>query len=125
MREVGSDCCEWKWGWVECNATTRRVTGLSLSVAKYESYLFNASIFLPFGDLRILDLSNIRLVGSVRNEGFEKLSKLRHLQVLNLTGNHLNDSILSSLSKVSSLKSLSLAGNDLFTGSNRTNGEVI
>ncbi|TYH49592.1 hypothetical protein ES332_D10G147700v1 [Gossypium tomentosum] len=50
-----------------------------------------------------------------------KLSKLRHLQVLNLTGNHLNDSILSSLSKVSSLKSLSLAGNDLFTGSNRTN----
>ncbi|XP_012455801.2 receptor-like protein 15 [Gossypium raimondii] len=121
MREVGSDCCEWKWGWVECNATTRRVTGLSLCVAKYESYLFNASIFLPFGDLRILDLSNIGLVGSVRNEGFEKLSKLRHLQVLNLTGNHLNDSILSSLSKVSSLKSLSLAGNDLFTGSNRTN----
>ncbi|KAG8481321.1 hypothetical protein CXB51_026173 [Gossypium anomalum] len=103
MREVGSDCCEWKSGWVECNAATRRVIGLSLSVAK------------------ILDLSNIGLVGSVKNEGFEKLSKLRHLQVLNLTGNHLNDSILSSLSKVSSLKSLSLAGNDLFTGSNRTN----
>ncbi|MBA0840899.1 hypothetical protein Goarm_003436, partial [Gossypium armourianum] len=71
--------------------------------------------------MRILDLSNIGLVGSVRNEGFEKLSKLRHLQVLNLTGNHLNDSILSSLSKVSSLKSLSLPGNDLFTGSNPTN----
>ncbi|TYI06600.1 hypothetical protein ES332_A10G169500v1 [Gossypium tomentosum] len=121
MREVGSDCCEWKWGWVECNAATRRVTGLSLSVAKYESYLFNASIFLPFGDLRILDHSNIGLVGSVKNEGFEKLSKLRHLQVLNLTGNHFNDSILSSLSKVSSLESLSLAGNDLFTGSNRIN----
>ncbi|PPR97422.1 hypothetical protein GOBAR_AA23247 [Gossypium barbadense] len=121
MREVGSDCCEWKWGWVECNAATRRVTGLSLSVAKYGSYLFNASIFLPFGDLRILDLSNIGLVGSVKNEGFEKLSKLRHLQVLNLTGNHFNDSILSSLSKVSSLESLSLAGNDLFTGSNRIN----
>lgn len=69
MREVGSDCCERKWGWVECDPATRRVTRLSLSVAKYESHLFNASIFLPFGDLRILDLSNIGLLGSVKNEG--------------------------------------------------------
>ncbi|MBA0779876.1 hypothetical protein Gotri_004062 [Gossypium trilobum] len=103
MMEEGPDCCEWKWGWVECNVTTRRVTRINLNVAKnylnYKvntSYLFNASIFLPFEDLRTLDLSNIGLAGSVENQGIEKLSKLRHLQ------------------------NLSLAGNDLFTGSNLT-----
>ncbi|MBA0664303.1 hypothetical protein Goklo_004334, partial [Gossypium klotzschianum] len=46
--------------------------------------------------MRTLDLSNIGLAGSVENQGIEKLSKLRHLQ------------------------NLSLAGNDLFTGSNLT-----
>ncbi|KAB2062443.1 hypothetical protein ES319_A10G152300v1 [Gossypium barbadense] len=103
MMEEGPDCCEWKWGWVECNVTTRRVTGIYLNVAKYyfntklnTSYLFNASIFLPFEDLRTLDLSYIGFAGSVENQGIEKLSKLRHLQ------------------------NLSLAGNDLFTGSNLT-----
>ncbi|XP_052477811.1 receptor-like protein 13 isoform X3 [Gossypium raimondii] len=103
MMEEGPDCCEWKWGWVECNVTTRRVTGIYLNVAKnyfsYKlntSYLFNASIFLPFEDLRTLDLSYIGFAGSVENQGIEKLSKLRHLQ------------------------NLSLAGNDLFTGSNLT-----
>ncbi|MFQ6645478.1 hypothetical protein Gotur_020236 [Gossypium turneri] len=103
MMEEGPDCCEWKWGWVECNVTTRRVAGIYLNVAKnyfnYKlntSYLFNASIFLPFEHLRTLDLSYIGFAGSAENQGIEKLSKLRHLQ------------------------NLSLAGNDLFTGSNLT-----
>ncbi|MFQ6645477.1 hypothetical protein Gotur_020239 [Gossypium turneri] len=106
MREVGSDCCEWKWGWVECNATTRRVTGLSLSVAKYESYLFNASTFLPFGDLRILDLSNIGLVGSL-------LSRLNSLEILDLSRTNMTNNFLSYLGGFSSLRTLCLQGNNL------------
>ncbi|KAK8663498.1 hypothetical protein V6N13_083314 [Hibiscus sabdariffa] len=113
-----SDCCEWEF--VECNTTTRRVTGLSLPEA-ISSNLFNASLFLPFEELRSLDLRGNGLVGCAKNQGFGKLSKLRHLENLDLTFNNFNDSILSSLSKISSLKSLSLGGNDLFTGSDHNN----
>ncbi|KAK8477166.1 hypothetical protein V6N11_068362 [Hibiscus sabdariffa] len=109
-----SDCCQWEF--VECNTTTRRVTRLSLAEA-ISSNLFNASLFLPFEELRSLDLRGNGLVGYAKNQGFRKLSKLRHLENLDLTFNNFNDSILSSLSKLSSLKSLSLGGNDLFTGS--------
>ncbi|KAK8556381.1 hypothetical protein V6N12_002785 [Hibiscus sabdariffa] len=126
--QVGSDCCDWNWGWVQCDVATRRVIGLSLYLALYYNpsaqqftHLFNASLFLPFQDLRILDLSYVGLVGYAENEGFEKLSKLRHLQVLNLTGNHLNHGVLPSLSQVSTLRSLNLAGNTLlFTGPSPT-----
>ncbi|MBA0812794.1 hypothetical protein Gohar_026732 [Gossypium harknessii] len=113
MRELGSDCCEWKWGWVECNATTRRVTGLSLSVAKYESYLFNASTFLPFGDLRILDLSNIGLLGSVRNEGSGRQLKLISLEEIDLSSNLFNNNIFAELSGFLNLKSLNIRWNQL------------
>ncbi|KAL4291951.1 hypothetical protein GQ457_14G027010 [Hibiscus cannabinus] len=113
-----SDCCQWEF--VECNTTTRRVTRLSLPEA-ISSNLFNASLFLPFEELRSLDLRGNGLVGCAKNQGFGKLSKLRHLENLDLTFNNFNDSILSSLSKISSLKSLSLGGNDLFTGSDHNN----
>ncbi|TXG74993.1 hypothetical protein ES332_1Z024500v1 [Gossypium tomentosum] len=51
---------------------------------------------------------------------FGKLSKLRHLENLDLSYNRLNDSTLSSLSKISTLKSLNIGANDLFTESNQT-----
>ncbi|KAJ0090765.1 hypothetical protein Patl1_14690 [Pistacia atlantica] len=44
-------------------------------------------------------------------QGFEKLSKLSNLEELNLGGNNFNNSILSSLAGVSSLKYLDLSGN--------------
>ncbi|TYH49598.1 hypothetical protein ES332_D10G147900v1 [Gossypium tomentosum] len=121
-REV-SDCCEWEG--VECNITTRRLTQLSLGNGLFR-YLefFNASLFLPFEELRSLDLSYNDLVGVVENEGFGKLSKLRHLENLDLSYNRLNDSTLSSLSKVSTLKSLNLSGNVLFTGPHQTNAHL-
>ncbi|MBA0724921.1 hypothetical protein Golax_021562, partial [Gossypium laxum] len=77
-------------------------------------------MFLPFEELKSLDLSGNDLVGCVENEGFGKLSKLRHLENLDLSYNRLNDSTLSSLSKISTLKSLNIGANDLFTESNQT-----
>ncbi|KAK9029997.1 hypothetical protein V6N11_031435 [Hibiscus sabdariffa] len=74
--QVGSDCCHWNWGWVQCDVATRRVIRLSLYLALYHNpsaqqftHLFNASLFLPFQDLRILDLSHVGLVGYAENEG--------------------------------------------------------
>ncbi|TYH49602.1 hypothetical protein ES332_D10G148200v1 [Gossypium tomentosum] len=112
----GPDCCEWKW--VDCNITTRRVIQLSSLWGRLkikDSNLFNASMFLPFEELKSLDLSGNDLVGC-----FGKLSKLRHLENLDLSYNRLNDSTLSSLSKISTLKSLNIGANDLFTESNQT-----
>lgn len=57
--------------------------------------------------------------------GFEKLSKSRHLENLDLSYDRLNDGTLSSLSKISTLRFLNLGGNDLFTGSNQTDGKTI
>jgi len=51
-------------------------------------------------------------------------SGLRNLEELDLSDNELNDSILSSLSGFSSLKSLDLSGNR-FTGSTGLNGKVV
>ncbi|XVE80981.1 hypothetical protein DITRI_Ditri15bG0025500 [Diplodiscus trichospermus] len=120
LREEGSDCCQWKW--VECNITTRRVAKLSLNHTRSDfQWYLNASLFLPFKELRSFYLTDNLIAGCVENEGFENLSKLRHLEIIDLSDNYFNDSstLLSSLSKISSLKSLSLAGNhDLFTGSN-------
>ncbi|XVF29491.1 hypothetical protein REPUB_Repub15cG0125400 [Reevesia pubescens] len=116
FEEEGSDCCQWKS--VECNITTRRVTKLSLTgpKRKTEKWYLNASLFLPFEELKSLVLVGNQIVGCVENEGFGKLSKLRHLEMLDLSYNYFNDSTLSSLTKISSLKSLNLAGNYL-TGS--------
>ncbi|XP_057459464.1 cuscuta receptor 1-like isoform X2 [Actinidia eriantha] len=109
------NCC--KWESVECNSTTGQVTQLSLNSTRdydiLESWHFNASLFLPFKELKTLFLSDNFLAGWIENEGFERLSALRNLKVLDLSGNRLNNSVLSSLSALSSLKYLDLGGNDL------------
>ena len=67
-------CCSWKR--VTCsNSTTRRVIEIDLSFARYEWYssmgdwYLNASIFLPFQELNVLDLSENGIAGCVANEG--------------------------------------------------------
>uniref|UniRef100_A0A6N2L0D9 Leucine-rich repeat-containing N-terminal plant-type domain-containing protein n=1 Tax=Salix viminalis TaxID=40686 RepID=A0A6N2L0D9_SALVM len=115
-----SNCCD--WGGVECDNTTRRVIQLDLLGVRDESLgdlVLNASLFLPFKELRSLDLSVNAIVGCHENQGFEVLSsKLRKLNVLDLGQNRFNDdsSMLSCFTGLSSLKSLYLSDN-MLTGS--------
>ncbi|KAG6774948.1 hypothetical protein POTOM_018366 [Populus tomentosa] len=121
------NCCNWNR--VVCDNTTNRVIELYLSEVNYD-YLnavevdldLNASLFLPFKELEILDLSVNQLVGGLKNQGFQVLaSELRNLKELYLSYNKFNDSILSSLSGFSTLKSLDLSYNK-FTESTGFNG---
>ncbi|XVF65728.1 hypothetical protein PTKIN_Ptkin09bG0273000 [Pterospermum kingtungense] len=119
--EEGSDCCQWER--VECNKTTRRVTKLSLTSTIFnfqsiEKWYLNASLFLPFEELRTLYLNRSQIAGCVESEGFGKLSELNRLEILDLRGNYFNGSSLSTLTEISSPKSLYLAGNLLDRGSN-------
>ncbi|XVF65158.1 hypothetical protein PTKIN_Ptkin09bG0224200 [Pterospermum kingtungense] len=118
-----SDCCEWER--VECNmSSSGRVIGLSLNYTRWTddgrfvlpAKDVNASLFLPFKELKRLDLSGNFI------SGFEKLSvALGNLEILDLSENYLNDTILLSLSQLSSVKHLNLAGN-FFSGSNLGKG---
>ncbi|KAK9266499.1 hypothetical protein L1049_021529 [Liquidambar formosana] len=112
-----SDCCSWER--VTCNTTTGHVMDLSLNNTKqieYSSYQrewsLNVSLFQPFKELQYLDLSMNKFI-AIENEGFERLSILRNLEILNLDHNLFNNSVLPSLSALTSLKTLSLAGNRL------------
>ncbi|KAG4144017.1 hypothetical protein ERO13_D05G010150v2 [Gossypium hirsutum] len=129
-KETSSDCCEWEK--IECSSITGRVTHLFLNLTytltsyyhriNNEYCYLNTSLFLPFEELQSLFLRGNSIVGFVDNQGFEKLSsKLNKLEILDLSYNYFNDSILTSLSKLSSLKSLNLAGNN-FIGSNPIDG---
>ncbi|KAK6267560.1 hypothetical protein QUC31_011720 [Theobroma cacao] len=113
VEEKGSDCCQWTR--VECNTTTRRVIGLSLNYTRWseDQWYLNASLFLPFKELRSLFLQWNGIAGFVENEGFESLSRLHNLEVLDLSGNSLKNDILVHMGSLSSLKTLDLAGNKL------------
>lgn len=66
----GSDCCKWKG--IECNTTTGRLIGLSLDSMRsgYLDYWYlNASLFLPFKELKRLYLTGSGIAGCVENEG--------------------------------------------------------
>ncbi|XP_044471364.1 receptor-like protein 13 [Mangifera indica] len=112
-----SNCCEWKR--VVCDDITGRVIQLYL-YANFESELekswyLNASLFSPFQQLQSLNLRFNNIGGCIENEvaGFERLSKLRNLEELVLNYNQFNNSILSSLTDLSSLKYLDLSQNNL------------
>ncbi|KAK6263573.1 hypothetical protein SCA6_019007 [Theobroma cacao] len=110
----GSDCCQWTR--VECNTTTRRVIGLSLDFTRRRNdqyWYLNASLFLPFKELKSLSLEANGIAGFVENEGFESLSRLHNLEVLDLRGNSLKNDILVHMGSLSSLKTLDLGSNKL------------
>ncbi|KAB5514576.1 hypothetical protein DKX38_028482 [Salix brachista] len=120
-------CCG--WAGVSCDNITGRVNEIvlfsargwfidpskgawSLDPSKGDWYL-NATLFLPFQELKTLGLRNNYMAGCVANEGFERLSRLNKLESLDLGLNNFNNSILSSLKGLSSLKHLYLEGNQL------------
>ncbi|KAL6312442.1 hypothetical protein AAG906_004810 [Vitis piasezkii] len=149
--DESSNCCEWER--VSCDPITGQVTGLFLNNTRQISslkdssaprwleyhandkyWLLNASLFLPFGELRNLDLSANSFDGCIE---FEELASLRdleildlrhnvlegfrsstqdleafsNLEILNLRLNCLTGSVPSSIRALSSLKVLSLSNN--------------
>ncbi|KAF7154038.1 hypothetical protein RHSIM_Rhsim01G0053200 [Rhododendron simsii] len=110
------DCCHWER--VECNFTTRRVIKLDLGdIRAYwrsDGYWhLNASILLPFESLQSLNLSDNQLHSFVGTEGIGILQNFSNLEELDLNYNYLDNSVLPSLNKLSNLKLLRLAGNEL------------
>ncbi|KAJ4957900.1 hypothetical protein NE237_025011 [Protea cynaroides] len=73
----------------------------------------NVSLFSAFQELQHLNLSYGLFDGWMENEGFERLVGLRKLEVLDLSYNFFNDNILPSLAALTTLRTLSLAGNSL------------
>ena len=94
------DCCEWNW--VKCNKSTRRVTQLFLNLtttevsgdliyryyedtfmddsynynSRRDDWYLNATLFLPFEELKSLYLSGNFIAGCVYNEGLLTLTLL-------------------------------------------------
>ncbi|XP_060186188.1 cuscuta receptor 1-like [Lycium barbarum] len=104
------DCCSWRW--VKCNLATGRVIELNLKAVRQgagDGWSFNATLFLPFKSLEVLILSDNYIIGSTKNEGFDKLSRLTNLKVLDLQSNYLRFSnVLTPLCWISSLEVLRL-----------------
>ncbi|XP_058732658.1 receptor-like protein 15 [Vicia villosa] len=111
-----SNCCYWER--VKCsNISSGHITELNLGELEipYFSHLtgmgsmLNVSVFRPFEELRLLNLSSNSLVGFNESRGFSSLKKL---EVLDFSSNMLNCSILTSLYGLTSLKSLMLSDNN-------------
>ncbi|KAF2301404.1 hypothetical protein GH714_023775 [Hevea brasiliensis] len=132
-----SDCCSWER--VTCNHTTSHVIELSLDNAYHDLPFFslslvNISMFQPLKELRILNLSyngfdagNLLAseymdlkwkVSSIDYKlliptGSESLARLENLEILDLSYNSLDESIMPSLGGLTSLKKLILSHNVL------------
>ncbi|OMP01426.1 hypothetical protein COLO4_11857 [Corchorus olitorius] len=109
------DCCLWER--VTCSNITRHVVHLSLGSllsSHHENILpLNISIFQPFMELRLLNLSTNGIWiedGHKRSRG---MLKLKQLETLDLSYNNFTNSSLHSLSALTSLKNLNLRMNNL------------
>uniref|UniRef100_A0A6N2KFN2 Leucine-rich repeat-containing N-terminal plant-type domain-containing protein n=1 Tax=Salix viminalis TaxID=40686 RepID=A0A6N2KFN2_SALVM len=107
-------CCDWEL--VRCSSDTGRVTELYLySVRNGEmgDWYLNASLFLPFQELVWLELMDNQIAGWVENKGAYQPFKMSMLEYLDLGSNRLDNSILSFMDGLSSLKTLYLGYNRL------------
>lgn len=118
--DEGSECCDWER--VKCNSSTGHVTDLALNNLReivYEDYSqkiweLNVSVFLHFKELRNLNLSYDFLDNGIENTGIGRLSSLKKLEMLDLSGNSIeSSSIFGSLGALTSLKVLDLSDNSL------------
>ncbi|CAA2995505.1 LRR receptor-like serine threonine- kinase GSO1 [Olea europaea subsp. europaea] len=111
-----SNCCNWER--VTCDPTTGRVVELDLNnlhisnILDPQDYFLNVSLFSPFKEIRILDLSGNELMSSASTAGFIKLVHLKRLEKFNLAFNEFNNSIFKALSALKPLKFLNLSHNN-------------
>ncbi|KAJ6857755.1 hypothetical protein NC651_039240 [Populus alba x Populus x berolinensis] len=110
------NCCDWDWERIGCNSSTGRVTELRLWGVRNQElgdWYLNASLFLPFQQLKALNLDGNSIAGWVEKKGGYELQKLSNLEFLDLRYNSFNNSILSFVESLPSLKSLYLDYNRL------------
>uniref|UniRef100_A0A6N2KGZ9 Uncharacterized protein n=1 Tax=Salix viminalis TaxID=40686 RepID=A0A6N2KGZ9_SALVM len=113
-RKGDARCCDWQS--ITCNSSTGRVIELDLwDVRNGElgDWYLNASLFLPFQELNSLNLMDNQIAGWVENKGVYQPFKMSKLEELYLSFNRLNNSIVSYMDGLSSLKTLSLRYNRL------------
>ncbi|KAL2537376.1 Receptor like protein [Forsythia ovata] len=82
--DTKTGCCHWQG--VQCSNTTGRVIQLDLYDTRYwtlKDWYFNASLFLPFQELRNLSLGYNNLVGWIENEELYALNDLVELDLSN------------------------------------------
>nr|GMC73480.1 LRR receptor-like serine/threonine-protein kinase GSO1 isoform X4 [Ipomoea batatas] len=107
-----TNCCNWEG--VICNSIRDRVTDLTLNdVVFFPKYCLNVSLFRPFHELVNLELSGNHFNCCVQNHGFDELSHLKRLEVLDLSYNEFQDNILRPLGALTTLRSLNLNNNML------------
>ncbi|XP_071724434.1 uncharacterized protein [Rutidosis leptorrhynchoides] len=113
--EHNSNCCQWEG--VVCDNSTKNVIKLYLSSASVAEWYVNFTLFLPFRKLQFLSLSENNIAGVVvADKGFETLSKLGDLEILDLSKNYFNSSVLTFLRALPSLKLLDLSDNYALQG---------
>ncbi|XP_052107830.1 receptor-like protein 9a isoform X2 [Arachis duranensis] len=122
--DPNSNCCEWER--VTCDPSLNHVTDLSLhglykdgSMPNhygvfdcYGSPSLNSSLFLPFKELRTLNLSFNCFGDFIWNPDNRSTSTLETLETFDLSHNNLNEGVLEFLFGLTSLKNLILAANN-------------
>ncbi|KAF2605812.1 hypothetical protein F2Q68_00045561 [Brassica cretica] len=111
--DTTSECCQWER--VKCNSTSGRVLELSIrGLNLKESSLLNFSLLHPFEEVQSVDLSESKFGGFFDGaEGYKSLSRLRNLEILDLSSNKFNISVFPFLNAATSLTTLLLQGNNM------------
>ncbi|CAN7041011.1 unnamed protein product [Brassica rapa subsp. trilocularis] len=109
--DTKSNCCLWEG--VKCTRTSLRVTEIAFGYLFLKEHsLFNLSLLHPFDEVRSLDLSRCAFSALFDDmEGYKSLSRLRNLEILDLSSNEFNNSIFPFLNAATSLTTLFLRNN--------------
>ncbi|XXG52085.1 hypothetical protein AAC387_Pa03g0492 [Persea americana] len=117
-------CCSWDI--VRCNSSTGRVIELKPPFQRFfdadlGDWYLNASLLLPFDELRSLDLSSNKMKGLIDEQAFKRWSRVSKLGELILGFNTLNNTILPYVGAFKFLKILDV-GHNKFQGPLPTEG---
>ncbi|CAG7893523.1 unnamed protein product [Brassica rapa] len=109
--DTKSNCCLWEG--VKCTRTSLRMTEIAFGYLFLKEHsLFNLSLLHPFDEVRSLDLSRCAFSALFDDmEGYKSLSRLRNLEILDLSSNEFNNSIFPFLNAATSLTTLFLRNN--------------